>query len=56
MNTKHFVIYSEMKAAVVERFNRTLKEKMWRYFIYQKIKKFIDILPDLLNSYNNNFY
>jgi len=56
MNIKHFVIYSEMKAAVVERFNRTLKEKMWRYFTYQKTKRYIDILPDLLSSYNNTYH
>ncbi len=56
MNIKHFVIYSEMKAAVVERFNRTLKEKMWRYFTFQKTKRYIDILPDLLSSYNNTYH
>ena len=27
-----YILNSEMKASIVERFNRTLKEKMWRYF------------------------
>ena len=47
---------SEMKASVVERFNRTLKEKMWRYFTFTKNKKYIDILDDLVDSYNNTYH
>ena len=31
-----FTTNSEMKAAIVERFNRTLKNKMWKYFTAQK--------------------
>jgi hypothetical protein len=30
---------SLLKASVIKRFNRTLKEKMWRMFTFQKIKK-----------------
>jgi len=26
----------DVKAAVVDRFNRTLKERIWRYFTYKK--------------------
>ena len=47
---------SEMKASVIERFNRTLKEKMWRYFTFSKNKKYIDILDDLVYSYNNTYH
>ena len=45
-----------MKASIVERFNRTLKERMWRYFTYSKDYKYIDILDDLVNSYNNTYH
>ncbi|CAB3994841.1 uncharacterized transposon-derived [Paramuricea clavata] len=41
------------KAAIVERFNRTLKTRMWKYFTEKK-KKWIDILPNLVNSYNHS--
>ena len=30
-NVRHFVTYNETKAQIVERFNRTLKNRMWRY-------------------------
>ena len=43
----------ETKAAVVERFNRTLKTRMWRYFTKHQTWRYIDILPDLMHSYNN---
>src|SRR5438552_13306531 len=31
-NIKFFTVKSQFKAAVCERFNRTLNSKMWRYF------------------------
>jgi len=43
----------DLKAAVVERFNRTLKEKMFRYFTYKNTRRYVDVLSDLLHSYNN---
>jgi hypothetical protein len=45
-----------MKASVVERFNRTLKEKMYRYFTYENTKRYLDVLPDLVGSYNNSYH
>ena len=44
---------AETKAAVVERFNGTLKRRMWRYFTKHQTWRYIDILPDLMRSYNN---
>ena len=44
------------KASVAERFNRTLKEKMFRYFTFTKEKNYIKVLQDLLNSYNNSYH
>ena len=35
-NINVFITNTKNKAAVVERFNRTLKEKMYRYFTYKK--------------------
>lgn len=54
---KHYTSENEdIKAAVVERFNRTLKSKMYRYFTYAKTQKYIDVLPDLVQSYNNTYH
>ena len=46
----------DVKAIVVERFNRTLKSKMWKYFTYKSIHQYVDVLNDLLHSYNNTYY
>lgn len=48
-----YVTFSENKAAVVERFNRTLKSKMWRYFTHANTFRYLDVLDDLISSYNS---
>lgn len=45
--------YSTKKAAIVERFNRTLKNRMWKEFSYRGSYKWIDILDSLVDDYNN---
>ena len=52
----HFKTNSDLKASVVERFNRTLKTRMWRYFTAQNTRRYLEVLPDLLNSYNNSYH
>ena len=53
---------SSLKASVVERFNRTLKEKMWRVFTHNSISKirfpqnYNKFLQNLLKSYNNSYH
>jgi len=42
----------DIKAAVVERFNRTLKTKMYKYFTFKNI----DVLQDLVDSYNATYH
>jgi hypothetical protein len=56
MNIELYFINSETKAAVVERFNRTIKERMWRYFTYKNTYRYIDILEKLIDSYNNSYH
>ena len=41
---------------VCERLNRTIKEKMFRYFTHKSTLRYVDILQDLMNSYNNTFH
>jgi len=43
----------DIKAPVVERFNRTLKQKMYRYFTAKRTRRYVDVLPDLVHSYNS---
>ena len=44
------------KVSVVERWNRTIKNKMWRQFTKQGSTLYLDVLPNILNEYNNNFH
>lgn len=46
----------DIKASVVERFQRTLKMRMWRYFTHKNTYKYIDILQDLIYSYNHSYH
>jgi len=46
----------DLKASVVEIFNRTLKTKMYRYFTYANTRRYVDLLDDLLHSYNNTYH
>ena len=51
-NIVHFSTGGDAKAAVVERFNRTLKERLYRYFTAANTLTFTDVLQDLVKGYN----
>ena len=44
---------SEEKSSVVERWIRTMKEKIWKYFSANSTNVYIEALPDLVREYNN---
>lgn len=44
----------DVKAAVVERVNRTLKTRMWRYLTYKNTYRYIDVLDKLVRAYNSS--
>ena len=48
----HFSTEGDAKASVVERFNRTLKERLYRYFTAANTLRFDDVLPELVQGYN----
>ena len=45
----------DIKTALVERISRTLK-KMFRYFTQENTGRYVDVLPDLVHSYNNTHH
>ena len=51
-------LYStEMKRnRVIERFNRTIKEKIFKYFSANNTRKYIDVLDLLVDQYNNTIH
>ena len=51
-NIRFFTVKSQFKAAVVERFNRTLKAKMWRYFTRTGRYRWVHELENFMTAYN----
>lgn len=50
----HYSTFSVMKASIVERFNRTLKTKMWKKLHFQGSYKWVNILHEIVDNYNNS--
>ena len=44
---------NEEKLCVIERFNRTIKNKMFKYFSANNTRKYVDVLDLLVDKYNN---
>ena len=44
---------NEEKSSVCERWNRTIKSKMWKQFTVQGNTQYLDMLPKLVKQYNN---
>ena len=55
-NIEFFTVKSGLKASVVERFNRTFKNKMYKYFTTKDTLTYIDVLPKLVKSYNSTYH
>lgn len=53
----HFVAHNtEIKCAVAERLNRSLKSRMWKYFTMTGKKRYLEILSTLISSYNSSYH
>ena len=44
------------KASIVERFQRTLKTCMWKYFTHHRTLRYVDILIKLVHGYNHAYH
>jgi len=44
---------NEEKSSVAERWNRTMKERMFKYFTANNTRRYIDISDQLVQNYNN---
>lgn len=51
-----FKTNNSTKASIVERFNRTLKTKMYKYFTEMNTKRYIDVIDKLVKSYNRTWH
>ena len=53
-NIVFFTTHNDTKASIVERFNRTIKGKMWKYFTANNTLKYMDVLQKLVYSYDHS--
>ncbi len=53
---KFYLSQNEVKAAIVERFQKTLKGYMWRYFTKTGERRYIDKLQDFVFAYNHRVH
>jgi hypothetical protein len=52
----HYSTYTHLKASVVERFIRTIKNWMWKEFGIQGSYKWLSLLPILIRKYNSRVH
>ena len=45
-----------MKCPVVERAHQTLRNKLYRYFTYKKIYRFVNVSQHFVKAYNNTLH
>jgi len=57
LNMEHFSMITSPKwhAGMAERANRSIKERLYRYFTENKTLKWVDVIQDIVNSINNSF-
>ena len=55
-NIRPYTMASDTGAAIIERFWRTLKKKLYTYMSANRTKKFINILDDVVDSYNRSIH
>ena len=55
-NIKIYYIHLNLKAVVIERINRSLRELMMKEFVKTNNTVWYNILPDLIKTYNNRYH
>ena len=53
---QHFATESDQKAAVVERFNRTIKTRLWTYMSDRGTVRWVDVLNNMVSAYNHSYH
>jgi hypothetical protein len=54
LRVRHFSTENDdIKASIVERFNRTIQSKLYRWFTYTNSNKWSSVLRDITTTYNN---
>ncbi|RWS22697.1 hypothetical protein B4U80_06807, partial [Leptotrombidium deliense] len=57
VDVEHIICYNEdFKCSIIERFHRTLKSKMFKFFTAFNTRRYIDVLQEIVQSYNNSYH
>ena len=56
LGIRHFTTYSKTKAAIAERYIRSLKSKIYKHFTATGRHRYIDVLQDLVKGYNDSVH
>ena len=52
----HYSPHSPIKVSLIERFNRTLKSRMFKFFTEKNTLRYIEVLPQMVEAYNNRIH
>ena len=55
-NIRHFSTHGDAKDSIVERFNRSVKSKIYEYFTAANTLKYVDNLPKFVYQYNHTYH
>ena len=55
-NIKIYYTHSNLKAVVIERFNRSLRELTMKEFVKSNNTVWYNVLPNLIKTYNNRYH
>ena len=55
-NVKIYHTYSNLKAVIIERFNRSLRELMMKSFVKNNNTVWYNVLPNLIKTYSNRYH
>ena len=53
---KHYVTQNETKAKYAERLIKHIRKKLARYMSFKQTHRWVDILDDMMHSYNHSYH
>ena len=56
LSINFYTVNSDIKCGIVERFQKTLQKKIYMYMTEKQTNRYIDILQDIVHSYNSSIH
>lgn len=55
-NIHCYSTYSDLKASIIERLNKTFKNRIYKRMALRGSLRYIDVLPDIVSKYNDTYH